>query len=259
MTERDAAMQNVMIVTEVKSFFPLSIKEKLLNLNYTIHIVSADTDAINGVAAPLSAVIIYADDKLVRESLSLNFLKDRAIAEDVPIFVIGELDELKSIKNVIPKEHIHKEFLRPVSINDLAETVHTSIRQFSQDIRKKILVVDDSGAALRSAKEWLEGKYSVYLANSGTIAIKYLTLNRPDLVLLDYEMPVVDGRRFIEMIRSEPEFADVPVIFLTGKEDKERFMMVQAFKPDGYLLKTMPPGQIIKAVDDFFLKKKWNL
>ena len=119
-----------------------------------------------------------------------------------------------------------------------------------------MLVVDDSGAMLRSVKAWLEDKYQVILANSGAMAIKYLAMNHPDLILLDYEMPICDGRQVLEMIRAEAEFSTVPVIFLTSKNDKESVMKVTALKPDGYLLKTMEPAQIVQAIDDFFEKSK---
>lgn len=90
------------------------------------------------------------------------------------------------------------------------------------------------------------------------MAIKYLSTNRPDLVLLDYEMPIVDGRQVLGMIRSESEFSDIPVIFLTSKGDKESVMQVMDLKPDGYLLKTMPPEQIKQSIDTFFQRKKVN-
>lgn len=65
-----------------------------------------------------------------------------------------------------------------------------------------------------------------------------------------------DGRQVLEMIRSEPDFSTVPVIFLTGKNDKESVMKVTALKPDGYLLKTMEPDKIVQTIDDFFEKRK---
>ena len=88
------------------------------------------------------------------------------------------------------------------------------------------------------------------------MAIKYLSTNRPDLVLLDYEMPIVDGKQVLEMIRSETEFADIPVMFLISKGDKESVMQVMSLKPDGYLLKTMPPEEIKQSVHAFFERKK---
>jgi DNA-binding NarL/FixJ family response regulator len=65
-------------------------------------------------------------------------------------------------------------------------------------------------------------------------------------------MPIVDGKQVLEMIRSETEFSDVPVIFLTGKNDKKSIMGVMSLKPNGYLLKSMYPIEIIRAVDEFF-------
>ncbi len=120
-------------------------------------------------------------------------------------------------------------------------------------------MVDDSGAMLRNVKGWLEDKYQVILANSGAMAIKYLALNRPDLVLLDYEMPICDGRQVLEMIRAETEFSDIPVIFLTGKNDRESVLKVTALNPEGYLLKSMEPKQIVNAIDKFFAKEKWTV
>jgi len=112
---------------------------------------------------------------------------------------------------------------------------------------------------LHIIKGWLGTDYQITLANSGLTAIKYMTLNRPDLILLDYEMPICDGRQTLEMIRAETEVADIPVIFLTGKGDKESIMKVMALKPEGYLLKSMKPMDIKKYIDDFFEKKKANI
>ncbi len=81
-------------------------------------------------------------------------------------------------------------------------------------------------------------------------------MNRPDLIVLDYEMPVCDGRQALEMIRSEKETADIPVIFLTGRGDRESVRNVMALKPQGYLLKTMPDEEIKKCIDGFFAKKE---
>ena len=75
---------------------------------------------------------------------------------------------------------------------------------------------------------------------------------RPDLVLLDYEMPVCKGNQILEMIRSEPEFADIPVIFLTDRVDRESVEKVLEFKPNGYLSKVLKPDLIKEKIDQFF-------
>ncbi len=249
-------MQDILIVSEEKNHLVLSVKEHLKNIFYNGIIVTAELDAINEITEPLCGIIIHADWDTIKQRESLTILKNRAARDGIPIFSIGQADGLKVLKLLISERLIVHEFIRPldVHISVVVNKIDSLIKQYNR--QKKILVVDDSGAMLRVVKGWLGDKYSLSTANSGAMAIKYLALNRPDLILLDYEMPVVDGKQVLEMIRTETEFADIPVIFLTKKDDTESIMSVQKLKPDGYLLKTLEPTMIKKAVDDFFEKKK---
>ncbi len=122
--------------------------------------------------------------------------------------------------------------------------------------RKKILVVDDSITIRQAMKQLLRDDYDVTLAESGVAAIRTITLNRPDLILLDYEMPVCDGRQTLEMLRLEKSFAEIPVIFLTGQGDPEVVKQLLSLKPAGYLLKYLKAGDIKKKIDGFFEKRK---
>lgn len=120
--------------------------------------------------------------------------------------------------------------------------------------QKKVLVVDDSDFMLKTMQELLGKDYEVILAKSGLSAIRGITLERPDLILLDYEMPVCDGSQVLEMIRGEKDFADIPVIFLTSRVDRESVKKVIELKPEGYLSKSLQPADIKKEVDHFFEK-----
>ena len=122
--------------------------------------------------------------------------------------------------------------------------------------RRKILVVDDSMTIRQAMKQLLRDDYDVTLAESGVAAIRAITLNRPDLILLDYEMPVCDGRQTLEMLRLDKSFAEIPVIFLTGQGDPEVVKALLSLKPAGYLLKYLKAGDIKKKIDGFFEKKK---
>ena len=108
---------------------------------------------------------------------------------------------------------------------------------------------------LRNIKTLLEDKYQVIPVNSSEMAIKYLALNIPDLILLDYEMPIVDGRQFMQMIREDTEFHNIPIIFLTGKNYAQTVMDVMSLKPNGYLLKSMDAQKLHATIDDFFKKQ----
>lgn len=120
--------------------------------------------------------------------------------------------------------------------------------------KKKILVVDDSELILEFMNGLLGKDYEVLNASSGLSAIRSLTLNRPDLILLDYEMPVCDGKQVLEMIRSEKDFADISVIFLTGRVDEDSIRKVLSLKPAGYLSKSLKPAEIKENIDEYFRK-----
>lgn len=249
-------MHNILVVTETKSYIVLSIEEQLKKLDYKITQVRADIDEISAVKDSVDAIILYIDDELEGNQAALIFLRDKAIEEDTPFFILGDSNTVYDMSGVIPTHIIQKQFQRPIDVKDVVSGVDEYVQNYGKHTKKKILVVDDSGAMLRNVKGWLEDRYQVILANSGAMAIKYLTLNKPDLVLLDYEMPVVNGKQVLEMIRTEVEFSDVPVIFLTSKNDRDSIIQVMSLRPDGYLLKTMKPEEIVKAVDDFFEKQK---
>ena len=104
--------------------------------------------------------------------------------------------------------------------------------------KKRILIVDDDPSYAGMVREWIKDEYQVDIVTAGVQAIKFLLKKTADLILLDYEMPVVDGPQVLQMLREEPETANIPVIFLTGIGTKEAVQRVMALKPSGYILKT---------------------
>lgn len=128
--------------------------------------------------------------------------------------------------------------------------------QKKENEKLKILIVDDSMTQREGIRQLLCEDYEVAVAESGIAAIRTITLNRPDLVLLDYEMPVCDGKQTLEMLRSDNIFADLPVIFLTGRRDPKSMIDIMSLNPVGYLLKTLKPQEIKAEIDTFFEKRK---
>lgn len=139
--------------------------------------------------------------------------------------------------------------------NEVAET-EKYFKMRKKSAKPKILLVDDSMTIREGIRRLLVGDYEVSAVQSGVSAIRAITLDKPDLVLLDYDMPVCDGRHVLEMLRSEKEFADVPVIFLTSRDDPESVKKVLSLKPEGYMMKYLKPMEIRKRVDNFFRQKK---
>lgn len=249
-------MHNILVFTEVRGYLNISIEEQLKELGYNIIHAGTSVNDINNIKDDITVILVYADADLMKKQQGLIFLRDKALEDDIPFFIIGDMNELAELRDRIPNQLLKKEFQRPIDVKEVVSELDEYIKTSANDIKKKVLVVDDSGAMLRNVKGWLEDRYQVILANSGAMAIKYLSINRPDLVLLDYEMPVINGKQVLEMIRSESEFSSIPVMFLTGKNDKESIQQVLSLKPEGYILKTTKPEQIIQMIDEFFQKQK---
>ncbi len=88
--------------------------------------------------------------------------------------------------------------------------------------RSKIMVVDDNVTNLNIARKALEGEYDVMLIPGGEKALEILSKIRPDLILLDIEMPGLNGFEVINRIKGMPApICDIPVIFLTAKAEAE--------------------------------------
>jgi CheY-like chemotaxis protein len=69
-------------------------------------------------------------------------------------------------------------------------------------------------------------------------------------------MPVTSGPQVLEMLRSDDETKNIPVMFLTGKSDKESVMKVVALKPEGYFLKSIQREELLEKLHEFFVMHK---
>ena len=125
-----------------------------------------------------------------------------------------------------------------------------------RDSKKKILLVDDDSALLRSMQTLLGNKYNVYITNSGMNTITFLKNHTVDLILLDYEMPMLSGQEVFRILKSEQATMNIPVIFLTSKDDKNIVKKVLELKPANYLLKPVSPAVLNQTLDEFFKEQE---
>jgi putative two-component system response regulator len=89
-----------------------------------------------------------------------------------------------------------------------------------ETLRKTVLLVDDNITNLTTGKDMLKDLYKVYPAPSAEIMFDLLEHLLPDMILLDIEMPEMNGYEAIKRLKSEPKWAEIPVIFLTSKTDE---------------------------------------
>lgn len=113
---------------------------------------------------------------------------------------------------------------------------------------KSILLIDDSMIQHRIMKVLLKDKYELLMASSGLEGIKIAQKKKPDLILLDYDMPDMSGKETFEWLKDMDVTKDIPVLFLTGVSDKEYVEEVLRLRPQGYLLKPVEQNRLFEAL-----------
>ncbi len=117
--------------------------------------------------------------------------------------------------------------------------------------KKHILVVDDDSDYLSHIKEQLEEFYRVTCVRSGMDAYRVMNKTKPDLILLDYLMPVENGPAVLKKIRASREWRDVPVIFLTGVSEKTTVIRtLTELRPRGYVVKPCKKSELVAKIID---------
>ena len=115
---------------------------------------------------------------------------------------------------------------------------------------KHILVVDDDAMNVRMAEFILkQQQYQVLKASSGMECLEVLKNQPVDLVLLDIEMPGMNGMQTLEQIRGEERFLKIPVMFLTASTELEDMENAQKLGASGYVKKPFLPQELLERVE----------
>ena len=132
-----------------------------------------------------------------------------------------------------------------VEVDRLVDKVNQIVEEQK---KKQILTIDDSPIVLRYVKNILKDEYEIILATSGEMGIKKAKEVKPDLILLDYEMPAMDGHEVFLNLRVDEETEKIPVMFLTSVSDTKKVKEVLDLHPAGYILKPLDADQLLTKV-----------
>lgn len=173
------------------------------------------------------------------------FLEIQRNYPSIPVITIGTEFETQPFMRYLQLhqfENIERPTNNPAIIKKCFDRIH-------EEEPIHILVVDDNAMLLRGLKKLLGKKYSVAVAASGTQAFTSIGRKKPDLILLDYEMPVTNGKAVLEMIRADEALAQIPVVFLTSVADKTVVQELISLKPAAYILKPPEPDTLFSTIE----------
>lgn len=120
---------------------------------------------------------------------------------------------------------------------------------------RRILVVDDDMMCLKTVQRYLtEENFEVLAALTGMQAIHIIEETRADLLLLDIEMPGLSGFATLEQIRMLPNGKQLPVIFFTGRQDRDTVKRCAAIGAEGYIGKPIERTLLLERIEEVFAK-----
>ncbi|MDR1390416.1 MAG: response regulator [Treponema sp.] len=114
--------------------------------------------------------------------------------------------------------------------------------------RKVILAVDDMAISLTTIRTILQHEYDVRLCKSASLALEILESVKPDLILMDIEMPEISGMEFVGLIKKNEAYRNIPIIFVTSHASGDLIDKAMDFSAEGYIVKPFIPEALIKRV-----------
>jgi CheY-like chemotaxis protein/two-component sensor histidine kinase len=211
----------------------------------------------------------------------LEELRKREDLKDLPvmIFTVADLAEDekkaldKNVKGVIIKGQIDKNtFISTINriLYEGPGARRATGRQAAEEKEKKpekiepekskpeksgpakILIAEDRSDNLILLKEILRpADYKIYVAKNGQEAVDMAEKERPDLILMDMQMPVMDGFKATKHIREMEELKDIPIIGLTARAMKEDREKVLAAGCSDYLAKPVMPNDLLRKIEEW--------
>jgi CheY-like chemotaxis protein len=117
----------------------------------------------------------------------------------------------------------------------------------------KVLIVDDLEGVRRMLIYALEDDYSVLQASNGLEAIELANSLHPDVIVMDLDMPVMDGAEATRYIKANPLLADIKVLAVTGQNDSEKSRLIKD-DCDAFIEKPFQVDELVEAVKRLALK-----
>lgn len=123
-------------------------------------------------------------------------------------------------------------------------------------MKEKVLIVDDTEFYQKAYQnKLLSAGYITSVANNGVEALKALTTDKPDLILLDLMMPIMDGFKVLQTVKANPNLQNIPVIVFSAKGASEEISKaLQAGASDFLVKATTTPNKVVEKIKEILQK-----
>ncbi len=249
----------LMVVGEKESFLIRALLGKCDDAAIESFFVKADLLEVSRQWSKALIIAYYLERGESPGPDLVHYIKEHLQEDNKQLILIGDPEETEPLKEKLGKDEILAVYPRPLDTNRFIRSVSGYMSYLTgaeREEKRVVMIVDDDPTYCGLLRDWLGQKYRVLMARSGKQALSILTRNTPELMLLDYEMPEMTGPEVFAKMSENPGTAKIPVIFLTGKSDRESVVSAVSLKPEGYLLKSIDRTALLRELSGFFRKKE---
>lgn len=215
--------------------------EAILNYNdiYSLH-------RIKGI----ECIVVLSDDEYVSDLALITKIKDVAIDNNTHLFIMGEASSNAKMKELFPTYLIEGIYDRPFNVMDAVLGIKNFIAE-KDVVRDNVLLVDDDTIIAMATRQNLEQtrKYNVQYVTNAVDALKECFTNPPDIILLDYRMPICNGEILLGMIKQSKDLQHIPVVMCSCDSSPEVVKNLMKYKPDGYVVKPATSEVLMETLD----------
>ncbi|MCL2282588.1 MAG: response regulator [Fibromonadales bacterium] len=178
----------------------------------------------------------------------------------IPVIFLTSRDDERSVRDGIKLgavDYVRKPFSEAELIERIENQFNSHLK--NEVILPKIIYVDDVNYNLLSVRNRLKMHYTIYPAQSVQKLFEILEKLKTDLILLDIDMPGMNGFDAIKELKADSRYADIPVIFLTGRDDEGSVVDGIKLGAIDYVRKPFSDTELIKRIDyQLIIKNYWT-
>lgn len=227
----------------------LDIMKSYLEGDYAVGIVKSGKYALDYIREyPTDMILLDITMPVMDGFQTLRAIRNLEEGINIPvIFVTGSSSRSVVLESLC--SGVDAYLVKPVKKKELLEKVNDIFeRQNNMMHKRTILAIDDDVTYLKIINTYLKDSFNVVMINSAKLAMEYLKGHKPDVILLDYQMPLYSGSTILSYIRKTEGTEDVPVIMLTGISDKSVVMECLTEHPDKFLLKPVTKIELLRGI-----------
>lgn len=193
-------------------------------------------------------ILLDVEMPIMNGFITLEQLRNLKNCINVPVIMITGKNDKNTVIRFMSKG-VDDYIIKPIDKSVLIEKVNALLkRQSFSEEKKTVLTVDDDMNYLKTIHSYLCDEYNVIMINSSKLALEYLAKYTPDIILLDYNMPLYNGTAVMNHLNKDESKKEIPIIIVSGNLDMELMQECVKFSPSAYIVKPVTKDKLKETI-----------